>query len=185
MTVPFDALNTDLNQLPAMLGSTLNRRTPRHPGQYPSLGLAMRFSVRVENLNLGAWSSCRGLSVQFGAREMAQGGNYVSADLLPERISYSSVTLERAVSRPDSDILQGWLRDVAAQWVGSDFASGAQYQGQDVDIRLHDQQGQDAARWVLHKAYPKEWSGPELSADSHSVALERLTLAHCGFLERR
>ncbi|MFJ5646115.1 phage tail protein [Streptomyces sp. NPDC093223] len=184
MKVPFDPMGMDAAQLPTMLGSALNRRVPRSPlGDYPSLGLAMRFSVRVDGLDLGGWSSCRGLSVQFGAREVAQGGNYESADLLPERLSYSSVTLERAVSGPDSATLQKWLADVAGRWVSADFANGgAPYQGQSVAITLFDQAGREAARWTLRKAYPKEWSGPELNADSHSVALERLTLAHCGFL---
>ncbi|MER6462021.1 phage tail protein [Streptomyces sp. NPDC001228] len=183
MTVPFAPMGRDVTQLPAMLGAALHSRAPRQLGEYPSVGLAMRFSVRVGNLDLGGWSSCRGLSVQFGAREIAQGGNYVSADLLPERISYSSVTLERAVSARDSATLQAWLRDVAARWVGADFATGKiPYEGQSVEILLRDQKGDEAAKWTLHKAYPKEWSGPELSADSHSVALERLTLAHCGFL---
>ncbi|MFQ3561105.1 phage tail protein [Streptomyces gramineus] len=184
MKMPFNPMGTDPTQLPSMIGSALNPRVARSPlGEYPSVGLAMRFSVRVGGLDLGGWSSCRGLSVQFGAREIAQGGNYVSADLLPERISYSSVTLERAVSGRDSETLQKWLGLVAARWVGADYAPGSvPYEGQSVEIVLHDQRGVQAARWTLQKAYPKEWSGPELSADSHSVALERLTLAHCGFL---
>ncbi|MFF4934824.1 phage tail protein [Streptomyces griseofuscus] len=147
----------------------------------------MRFSVRVDGLSLGGWSSCRGLGMQFGAREIVEGGAVRPTDLLPERVSYSAVMLERAVSSPDSDVLQGWLRDVAARWMTHDGTgtSGTPYEGQDVDIRLQDYRGHEVTQWVLHKAYPKEWSGPDLSADSHAVALERLTLVHCGFLERR
>ncbi|MEU8934288.1 phage tail protein [Streptomyces sp. NPDC048409] len=188
MKVPLNPLSRDLTQqLPALLGPNRKQPTPKPPGSYPSLGLAMRFSVRVDNLNLGGWSSCRGLGMQFGAREMTEGGAIDPSDLLPERLSYSAITLERAVSRPDSDVLQGWLRDIAARWMTHDAAdqNSTVYQGQDVDIRLHDHRGQEVAGWVLHKAYPKEWSGPELNADSHAVALERLTLVHCGFLGRR
>ncbi|MFJ4966479.1 T4-like virus tail tube protein gp19 [Streptomyces sp. ADI96-02] len=162
-------------------------REARSPGDYPRAGMAMRFHVSLDEwkTDLGMWSSCRGLQVQFGAKEIAEGGQYLDSDLLPDRVTFSTVTLERMMTQADSPRLQTWLARVAANWTGYEYEGGAAgpYTGQNVTIRLFDHQGRVVTRWVLANAFPKEWVGPDLDARSGSVAIERISFDHSGFLD--
>ncbi|MFF4983948.1 phage tail protein [Streptomyces sp. NPDC001046] len=149
-------------------------------------GLAMRFHVTLDerDVDLGLWASCRGLQVSFGSKEIVEGGQYCDRTLLPERVTYSTVTLERMMTQADSPRLQAWLAGVAARWTGYEYDDGRSgaYQGQDVTIRLFDHQGALVTSWVLQRAVPTEWTGPDLDARSNSVAIERLSFEHSGFL---
>ncbi|MFD5574641.1 phage tail protein [Streptomyces cadmiisoli] len=161
-------------------------RPVRSPAAYPRAGMAMRFHVSLDesDTNLGMWSSCHGLQVQFTSKEITEGGQYCDRTLLPERVEYSTVTLERMMTQADSPRLQAWLARVAAQWTGYEYDNGTAgaYPGQNVTIRLFDHQGLLVTAWVLQHAVPKEWTGPDLDARSNSVALEKLSFDHTGFL---
>ncbi|MEU8825020.1 phage tail protein [Streptomyces sp. NPDC048636] len=166
-------------------GPALAGRQPRsRPGEYPRLGLAMRFEVRVDELDLGGWSSCRGLQVQFLSKEVTEGGQYFHGHLLPDRVTFSTVTLERAMAPDQSDAVHRWLTEVASRWTGYEYGDTHEYPGQDITITLRDYRGTPVHTWLLRKAFPKEWSGPELSAQSNAVAMERLSFEHAGFLEQ-
>ncbi|MFJ6727285.1 phage tail protein [Streptomyces sp. NPDC091281] len=149
-------------------------------------GLAMRFHVTLDerDVDLGLWSSCHGLQVSFGSKEIVEGGQYCDRTLLPDRVTYGTVTLERMMTAADSPRLQAWLAGVAARWTGYEYdgGRGGSYQGQDVTIRLFDHQGALVTGWVLQRATPKEWTGPDLDARSNAVAIERLSFEHSGFL---
>lgn len=164
-------------------------RTVRNPSAYPRAGMTMRFHVSLDDpdTNLGMWSSCRGLHVQFASKEITEGGQYCDRTLLPERVEYSTVTLARMMTQADSPRLQAWLARVAEQWTGYEYSNGSAdaYQGQNVTIRLFDHQGLLVTGWVLQHAVPKEWTGPDLDASSNSVAIEKLTFEHTGFLSHR
>ncbi|MFF8831236.1 phage tail protein [Streptomyces sp. NPDC015131] len=160
-------------------------RSTRSPSSYPLAGLAMRFQVRLEEsgTDLGKWSACRGLQVQFASKEIAEGGEYCERALLPEQLSYSTVTLERMMTQADSPRLQAWLAQVAARWTGYEYDGGSgAYEGQHMTIQLWDHQGKLVTEWVLRNAVPKQWVGPDLDARGASVAIEKLSFEHQGFL---
>jgi phage tail-like protein len=148
-----------------------------------SYGLSMRFSVTVDDLSLGplslgSWSSCRGLKVELKVTHVAEGGNYWYEQILPDRISYPPVTLERAVDPNDSRKVQAWLGKVASDWMNS----ARPYIAQGATITLLGAAGQPVMDWTLRHVYPVSWSGPALSATENRVAIETLELAHQGFL---
>lgn len=145
-------------------------------------GLAMRFKVIVNGLDLGHWSACKGLKVELKVTRVAEGGNYWFERLLPDRITYPTITLERAVHPQDSQTLQGWLRQVAAGWVNDPGAAGPTQFGETAQIILFGAAGQYVMDWKLEGVYPVSWSGPSLSATDNKVAIETLELAHQGFL---
>lgn len=144
-------------------------------------GLAMRFQVSVDGLNLGSWSACRGLKVELKAKEVKEGGNYWFVRQLPDRITYPNVTLERAVHPQDSQTVLTWLQRVATQWQ-NDSADGQSYSAGTATITLQGAAGQQVMKWTLTGVYPVSWTGPTLSATDNKVALETLELAHQGFL---
>ncbi|ONI81529.1 hypothetical protein ALI144C_19640 [Actinosynnema sp. ALI-1.44] len=156
----------------------------------PAFGLTIWFDVSVLGLGpaddhqLGQWSSCTGLGVEFGTEEFGEGGRYDSPAVLPGRIKYTRITLQRAVSTADSPRVQRWLERVAAQWVNSG-RSAAEFAGVELVIKLRDSPSSDGPviqEWRLRNAIPVSWNGPALSATGGGVATEQLVLVHQGFL---
>jgi phage tail-like protein len=150
--------------------------------EFTRIGLAMRFQVTVIGLGLplGDWSSCEGLKVDFKYESVRAGGNYASTHVLPLTVSYTPVTLKRAVIKPYSDSVQKWLQTMAAQW---QTAQGEFDAGTAVRIDLYDvYQDEPVGTWSLQKAFPSSWSGPSMNAKSGEVAMETLVIEHDGFL---
>ncbi|WP_410574427.1 phage tail protein [Amycolatopsis sp. cmx-4-61] len=175
-------------------------------GQVERFGLSMWFKVEVaergnEKKSLGEWSGCSGLGVNFGQDKVWSGGEYDAPYYVPTSIEYPQLTLERAMKVGDSGSVRVWLEDVARRWIGGmdggaalidPSANATGFQGNAVTITLYTSLAgdSDAARsenavdvWVLKNAVPVSWSGPTLSSKSSDVAIERLVLAHRGFLQ--
>lgn len=163
------------------------RSAPASIAKPPPYGLSMWFKVTVESsgvaLTLGSWSGCSGLGVRFRLDEFRQGGQYEFAEHFPGEVSYGEITLERAIEPKGSDELQRWLRLVLAKWINS-ADGGSGFEGARVVIELFSSYNQTPVyTWTLRGAVPVAWTGPNLSAKSGDIAIERLTLAHKGFLD--
>lgn len=144
------------------------------------LGLAMRFRVSVDGINLGSWSTCAGLAVEFKNRRVNEGGNYEYSVILPERVEYRPVTLRRAMSPQESAIVQKWLTGAVSGWYNA--ASPRDFGPRTAEIELFDAGGTVVATWTLRNVYPSKWTGPDLDAMGGRVAIESLELVHEGFL---
>jgi phage tail-like protein len=142
------------------------------------LGLTTRFLVVIDDINLGGWSRCQGLSVEFHPEFQAEGGNYGYKTILPGRVDYPKVTLERPMNGQDSGRVQGWLRMKANIWAPAANSGG----GSTAEITLLDSHYQPVTKWSLRNAYPDSWKGPDLDAMTGGIAMEKLTLVHEGFL---
>jgi phage tail-like protein len=144
------------------------------------LGLAMRFRVVVDEVDLGGWASCTGLAVDFKNTPVGEGANYEYRTILPERVEYTPVTLRRAMTRQDSTRVQQWLSRVVSKWYGA--SSPHDYGARTARITLFDAHREEVASWSLRNVYPAAWHGPDLDATGNNVALETLQLVHEGFL---
>lgn len=134
-------------------------------------GLVMRFDVVVDGINLGAWSSCDGLNVDFGLKEIKVGGNNDHKVYLPDRVFYPHLVLKRAMTQSESAKVMGWLRSMV------DATDGGS-----ATITLRDSHNQTVAEWTFANARPASWKGPTLNATGKDVAIEILELVHEGFL---
>jgi phage tail-like protein len=141
----------------------------------PKFGLGFRFAVDVPNLSLGDWQSCAGLQVSYKPAEYFPGGNYLTRTLLPDRASFTTVKLTRAIEYDASAKLQKWLKGAAQDWFSDvrDATSNA-------TIMLFDAHGMPVLQWVLVNVRPVAWSGPNLDASASKIAMETLELAHEG-----
>jgi phage tail-like protein len=145
------------------------------------LGMAMRFRISVDGINLGSWATCAGLSVEFKNRRVTEGGNYEYSVILPERVEYRAVTLRRAMSQQESAIVQRWLTGVVSGWYNA--TSPRDFGPRTAEIELFDASGSAVvASWTLRNVYPSRWTGPDLDATGSRVAVEALELVHEGFL---
>jgi phage tail-like protein len=135
------------------------------------LGLVNRFLVEVDGIDLGGWSRCQGLAVDFAPEEVKEGGAHDHVHYLAGHVSYPAVTLTRAISAADFTKVQRWLASMV-----SDYTGGT------ATIALLDSRAQEVARWSLRNVYPARWKGPDLNSTGHDVATETLELVHEGFL---
>jgi len=144
------------------------------------LGLNNRFSVKINDMDLGMWGSCKGLSVDFKPEPIKQGGVYDYQTILPGQVQYKAVTLRRAINPKDSKTVQDYLRKMMSDWVGAMKQTGA---GGHADISLFSSEGVKLMTWTLHNVFPSRWDGPELDAmTAAGIAMETLELVHEGFL---
>ncbi|GAA0815887.1 phage tail protein [Spirilliplanes yamanashiensis] len=145
------------------------------------LGMSMRFQVTVDGIDLGSWSSCAGLAVDFTHVVVKEGANYEHPVILPDRVEYKAITLRRAMSQPESAQVQAWLAQVVSGWYNA--SSPRDYGPRTAHIQLYDATWQGlVSSWTLRNVYPARWSGPDLDATGTSVAIEQLQLVHEGFL---
>lgn len=149
------------------------------PSLSAMLGLTTRFLVEVGGISLGGWAKCTGLSVTFKHLPIAEGGNYEYKTILPDIIEYKEIVLERAMSKESSQNVQNWLRGKVSSYMKQDFRGGG---ASTAKITLCDSHGQKVADWSLRNVYPAGWDGPELSASTFGIAIEKLKLIHEGFL---
>ncbi|HEY0452835.1 phage tail protein [Actinophytocola sp.] len=150
-----------------------------------ALGLEMRFHVQVDGIDLGSWSSCKGLEVKVKLEEMFDPGDYSHKRILFADVEYGRVKLERAVDAAASPAVRAWLADKLSPWSqpGSLPSPLQMFAGAGTaTITLLDAAWQAVCSWTLRNVYPSGWTGPTLSASSKNVAVEQLELAHEGFL---
>jgi phage tail-like protein len=135
------------------------------------LGLAMRFKVVVDGVDLGGWESCHGLAVDFHPKAIKEGGENGYVHWLPDRADYQPIKLTRAMTSSDAGHVQSWL----SSKVGN-------YTGGTAQITLFDAWGGPVHTWSLRNVFPKSWLGPDMKASVKDIAIETLELVHEGFL---
>lgn len=133
--------------------------------------VAVHFVLRVDDHDLGTFTSCEGLGVHVELESFEEGGNHFFVHQLPGRLMYDNVRFTRVIN---GDSLK------VARWFAG-MASGVTRTN--AQIVAKDAQGTTVAQWGLRDAIPVRWTGPQLSAESTTVATETLELAHHGFME--
>lgn len=142
----------------------------------PAFGLGFRFSVKIDSVDLGGWQTCGGLKVEFKSTEVRRGGAYLTQKYLPDKVTFTKVTLKRAVDKDSSKKLQEWLDSAARKWLSGESSTGS-----NATIVLYDSNEDKVLTWTLRNARPSAWTGPDLDATSSKVAIETLELTHEGF----
>ena len=132
-------------------------------------GMALHFEVTVDGVDLGTWSKCEGLIVEFGVISHSVGD---SSDVMltPGQATYQNITLSRQVT-PLSKSLTAWL---SMQRRKPFKGTGA--------VVLMDSSHVPVMTWEFMGVLPLKWAGPTLDVNTSAVAMETLVLAHEGFL---
>lgn len=135
-------------------------------------GQVLRFQVEIDDEHdLGTWSKCDGLSVEFELKEYQEGGVNGYTHKLPGRAKYQNIKLTRVLNK-ESDKVKKWLSDLKT--------SGNR---PTAEITAMDSEGQTITSWTLQQVYPLKWTGPSFDVGSNATATETLELAHNGFLK--
>ena len=118
------------------------------------------FLIEVDGIALGGFASCSGLESSRRVFAWDEGGSS-RWRLFDDGCTPGRLRLERAVGV--SRALWDWFR------------AGDSRDGSVVAI---DAQGAERARWRFHEAIPLRWQGPELDAESGSIACECLEILY-------
>ena len=134
--------------------------------------VAFRFEVRLDDLPMGGFSDCGGLTVETEFQDYAEGGVNDHLHRFPGRSRQQNLVLKRGIVDRS---LWDWHADLVRGVVR--FRNGV--------VLVRDPSGQRVdLRFEFRRALPLKWVGPELSASGNAVAVETFELAHHG-LDRR
>lgn len=130
---------------------------------------AFNFVIEIEGLLAGGFSEVSGLQVETELRDYREGGlnEYIHKLAGPTRYPQNLV-LKHGIS--DLDALWAWHQDVVEGRV----------KRRNLTIYLLNSAGVPVVWWNVREAYPCKWSGPELRAESATVAFESIELVHRG-----
>lgn len=129
------------------------------------------FVVALDQADLGSFSSCEGLGLDFQVETREAGGGGDDVHQLHGRVTYNHLTLTRPISS-DSKRLYEWLK---RQIQRPTPCSGV--------IHACRADGEVVMSWELNGVVPVRWSGPRFDLESgNEAAVETLELAFEGFL---
>jgi phage tail-like protein len=135
---------------------------------HPDPVAELRFKVELQpDLSIGRFTECTGLSVEVETKEYMEGGSNDFVHKLPTRVKYPNLVLKRGVTHEEALL----------QWF---FESRFTPKRRDMTISLLGPGTKLVRTWVFMNAYPVKWTGPNLNANSNSVASESLEIVHNG-----
>ncbi len=130
-----------------------------------------RFRVEIEGLIVGGFSEASGFQAETQMEEVREGGVNFFVHRLPKETRYQNLVLKKGLA--DSPLLGDWHNDVI----------NGRVVRKKVNVILLDSTGVPAWCLSFRDAYPVKWISSEFKADSTSVAIETLELAHNGFVK--
>ena len=132
--------------------------------------VSLCFVVKLDDVSLGAFSSCDGLGAEVVMETREEGGNNNFVWQLPSRLKYPNVKLSRPLGK-DTEKIADWF---------SSMATG--YTRKTATIEAMTTDGTIVAQWGLLDVVPVRWTGPQLNSDSPKVLTETIEIAHHGFV---
>jgi phage tail-like protein len=134
---------------------------------------AFNFVVEVEGILAGGFSECTGLQAEIESATYPEGGVNEYVHQFWGRTKYPALVLRRGVTSIDA--LWSWYAEVAQ----------GKIERKNGTIYLLDRQHHSVMAWNFSQAFPVKWTGPELRADSATVAFESVELVHRGLSWKR
>ena len=130
---------------------------------------AFNFLVEIEGLTVGGFSEVSGLQIEIEVKDYREGGRNDYIHKLAGPVRYpSNLVLKHGLTTDET--LWNWYQEVMKGTIKRKNGS----------IVLLDSAAEEKWRWNFSKAYPVKWTGPDLKADSSTVAVESIELAHHG-----
>jgi phage tail-like protein len=127
------------------------------------------YTVEIENKQVGRFSECSGLSVEYETYSYAEGGLQDHIHVFRGHRRYPNIVLKKGVTNENK--LLEWL-------LGADNRD----RRGTITIKLLDARGQALHTWAFAGAVPIRWEGPSLGAGRSAVASEVLEIAHAGLV---
>jgi phage tail-like protein len=124
----------------------------------------------VTGMAVGSFSEVSGLEVNTEFEEIKEGGVNHFVHKLPKISKYANLVLKRGIT--NSDLLFKWHQNVIMGIIDR----------KSLTVILVDTQKRELKKWMYQNAFPVKWTGPDLKADSNTVAIESVEMVHQGLL---
>ncbi len=129
---------------------------------------AFNFQVEIEGIVTAGFSECSGLQAEIETFPYSEGGVNGFEHQFWGRSKYPRLALKRGLTPIEG--LWAWYWEVAQGTV----------QRKNGTIYLLDGRQRPILGWRFLEAFPVKWAGPDLRADSATVAFECVELVHRG-----
>lgn len=126
------------------------------------------FRLTIGGHDLGDFSTCTGLGAQVEIEQYAEGGNNGFSWQLPGRITWSNITLSRAVTADTTKIAR-WLDEIVRR-----------VEPKDGEIAALRPDLSPIVSWQVLGIVPVRWQGPSFDPANSQAAFETLEIAHAG-----
>ncbi|MGH7790939.1 MAG: phage tail protein [Thermodesulfobacteriota bacterium] len=137
-------------------------------GEKPYPYTSFRFKIEINGIIVAQVSDVSGLQVETETEPYEEGGENGFIHQLPKRTKFQNIILKRGIT--DLEEMWKWHQEVVI----------GKFERKNGAIILMDVTGQEKWRWNFSEAFPVKWTGPDLKADSNTVAFETIELAHHG-----
>ena len=125
---------------------------------------AFRFVVEIGNQRVAAFTECVLPAIEWEVEEIKEGGLNSYTHQLPGRRKAAKITFKNGVGK--SELLDWYLSTMSGN-----------FERKPVTLILLDATKAPVMTWKIEDAFPSKWSGPDLKADSSTVAIQSLELA--------
>lgn len=147
--------------------------------------LGFKFVVDIASTTSMGFQKISGLSLDVGILEIAEISDPITVTKVPDRISFSDVTLERgAIPTTDYHYLWDWYMEVVTaltHGMAADFRRIVTITSASKGVSLDFDTGEGTRTWKIFNAFPKSVKFGEFDATSSAVLIESLTLANEGY----
>jgi phage tail-like protein len=127
------------------------------------------YSVEIASTEVGKFSECSGLSVQYETYSYNEGGQQAFVHEFRGHRTYPHLVLKRGITN-ENKFLEWLLRAEKREDRGT------------VTIKLLDSQARTVRTWAFARACPVRWEGPTLASSGNGVANEVIEIAHEGLV---
>ena len=149
------------------------------------------FRLTLGNIEIAGFSECSGLELETGVFEYQEGGLNTHKLKFPDLAGVKNLVLKRGITQSYElfdwymNVAQGLFdhenqRPAASSAAGHSAEASTQDSSRRISIALVDTEGEVQKEWLVRRAFPVKWSGPEFSATANNVAFESIELAHEG-----
>ena len=128
--------------------------------------VAFRYVIEIDKKRQAAFTECNLPTVEWEIEEVKEGGVNTYIHQLPGRRKSSRLTLKHGLGK---SVLFEWYLGTLNE----------RFERKDITITLCDVAGKGVVTWIVNGAYPIKWVGPQLKADSNTIAIQTLEFA-CG-----
>jgi phage tail-like protein len=126
-----------------------------------------RFLLEIDSIASGGFTRVKGISRELKYENYREGGVVEYEHKLITQVSFPVLILERGLALDD---LWRWAQD----------AADGNVERKTIRIRLQDEAGDRAWAWQIEHALPVKWTASDLDAQTSSIVMETLELAHHG-----
>lgn len=149
------------------------------------------FRLNLGNIEIAGFSECTGIEIETKIFEYKEGGRNNHSLKFPEQSEVKNIVLKRGLTT-SYDLFDWYMnvasgkfdhpnqRPVSQQVPAYSSDSNSQDINNKISIVLVNHAGDIQKEWLLRRAFPVKWVGPEFKATENSVVFETIELAHEG-----